>query len=280
MALSELPGPAELDADQQQAVSEVIFRMADDEFVLAERYTEWQVRAPTLESDLAIANIAQDEYGHARLWYDLLEDFGAEEPELIWERPPSDFRHSTLVELPIIEGDWADSILRGYLFDTYEKLHLESIHGSAYPRLRDRVEKVQMEERYHLEHGQNWLERLCDDEPGREKVQQAFDRLFPYALTLFEPSEHEADIVELGIRIEPLADLRARWLEITLPFLSSLGLSVPEAEDELPELPAETGRHGDHTADWEPLYEEFTHTYRTLGLSTPTKLLKDPDDVK
>ncbi|MFC6733065.1 MULTISPECIES: 1,2-phenylacetyl-CoA epoxidase subunit PaaC [unclassified Haladaptatus] len=280
MSVAELPGPQELDEAQQAAVEELLFRMADDEFVLAERYTEWQVRAPTLESDLAIANIAQDEYGHARLWYDLLEDFGYEEPELIWERDPDDFRHATLVELPVFEGDWADTILRSYLFDQYEKLHLESLNASSYPRLRDRIEKVQLEERYHLEHGQNWLERLCDDDPGRERVQQALDRVLPYALTLFEPGDHEDAILEYGIRTEPLDSLRTQWLEIVVPFLTALGLDVPHDVDELPDVPAKTGRRGDHTDDWEPLYEDFTFTYRTLGLSTPTKLLKDPDDVK
>src|SRR6056297_4003394 len=96
----QLAGPDELSEEEQEAVETLLFRLADDEFVIAERYTEWQVRAPTLESDLALANIAQDELGHARLWYDLLEDFGYTESELVWERDPSAWRHSTLVELP------------------------------------------------------------------------------------------------------------------------------------------------------------------------------------
>ena len=104
--------PDSLPAADREALEALLLGLADDEFVLAERYTEWQVRAPTLESDLALANIAQDELGHARLWYDLLYELGHTEEELLFERPAGEFRHSTLVEQPFPEGDWADAVIR------------------------------------------------------------------------------------------------------------------------------------------------------------------------
>jgi len=96
--------PADLDDREREALEVLLRRLADDEFVLAERYTEWQVRSPTLESDLALSNIAQDELGHARLWYDVLMDLGYEQKELLYERDPETFRHSTLVELLLRRG--------------------------------------------------------------------------------------------------------------------------------------------------------------------------------
>jgi ring-1,2-phenylacetyl-CoA epoxidase subunit PaaC len=277
----DLGGPADLTETERAAVEAELRPLADDEFVLAERYTEWQVRAPTLESDLAISNIAQDELGHARLWYDLLEDFGQSEAELIWEASASEFRHATLVELPFGEGDWADAILRGYLYDTYEDLHLHALEGTSYPRIADRVGKVLTEEDYHTQHARNWLSRLCDDEPSRERVQEALDRLFPSALTLFEATEHEEAILDLGIRTESLADMRGAWLSTVRPYLDSLGLSVPaSAEGEvLADLPEAVGRNGEHTEHWPALFSEFTHTYRELELGEPPRLMKDPDDV-
>jgi ring-1,2-phenylacetyl-CoA epoxidase subunit PaaC len=97
---NDLGGPDELTEREQQAVEAQLFRLADDEYIQAERYTFWQVRAPTLESDLAFANNAQDELGHARLWYDAIQKFGYTEESLLWESDPSDFQHSTMVELP------------------------------------------------------------------------------------------------------------------------------------------------------------------------------------
>lgn len=285
----ELGGPEDLSERERAAVEACLRALADDEFVLAERYTEWQVRGPTLESDLAIANIAQDELGHARLWFDLLEDFGYTEPELVWERDPATFRHATLVEQPFESGDWADAVVRGFLYDEFEALRLEALTDTEYPRIADRIGKVRGEESYHREHARNWLRRLTGDDPadagsGRERLQAALDRLFPHALTLFEPTDREADIVDLGVRPTPLADLREEWLAEVVPFLTDLGLSVPVAAgvdagtvDAL--LPAERGRDGNHTDAWFDLYDEFTFTYRQLDRDRATRLMVDPDDA-
>src|SRR6056297_3550315 len=227
MATAEgLAGPDDLSDEEREAVETLLFRLADDEFVLAERYTEWQVRAPTLESDLALANIAQDELGHARLWYDLLQDFGPDEPDLIWERPAEEWHHATLTERPFEEGDWADPVLRSYLYDVAEEIRLEALTDSSYARIRDRVGKIQGEEDYHREHAENWLERLCDTEDGRERVQRALDRLFPDALTLFAPADEDIDarIDELGLRTDSLAEMREAWLDTVVPYLDGLGL--------------------------------------------------------
>ncbi|UPW00270.1 phenylacetate-CoA oxygenase subunit PaaC [Halorussus gelatinilyticus] len=274
----QLSGPEALSEDEREAVETLLFRLADDEFVLAERYTEWQVRAPTLESDLALANIAQDELGHARLWYDLLQDFGPDEPDLIWERPPEEWHHSTLTELPFEEGDWADPILRSYLYDVAEELRLEALADSSYARIRDRVGKIRGEEDYHREHAENWLERLCDDEEGRRRVQQVLDRLFPYALTLFAPTDEDVEdrIDELGLRTETLADMREEWLDTVVPYLEGLGLDVDADAD----LPDEIGRDASHTDDWDDLWDEFTNTYRELGRSEATRIMKDPDEAE
>ncbi len=288
MAAAEL-APGTLSDDQREAVETLLYRLADDEFVLAERYTEWQVRAPTLESDLALSNVAQDELGHARLWYDLLEDFGHTESGLTWERPPGEWHHATLAELPFEEGDWADAVVRHYLYDVAEAIRLDALEESAYGRIRDRVPKIRDEEEYHRNHARAWVERLAESDDSRERVQAAVDRLLPYALTLFAPTDPaiEERIDELGLRTASLQEMREEFLDTVDPFFESLGLSVADAQ--LPaqydvhhsefELPDHVGRDTDHTDDWDDLYEEFTHTYRELGRSGTTRIMPDPDDV-
>lgn len=309
MATAEpLPGPADLDEDQREAVELLVRRLADDEFVVAERYTEWQVRSPTLESDLALSNIAQDELGHARLWYDLLMDFGHEEADLIWERGHDGWHHATLTERLFETGDWADVIVRGYLYDAAEELRLAALEDSSYGRIANRVEKIQGEEDYHLEHARNWLERLAEDdaeqssagsqaepgdgeaqsaagsrtesgdEAGRERVQRAVDRLYPYALTLFAPADEEleARVDDLGLRTRSLDEMREEWSETVSEFLTSLGVEVPSDDG----LPPAVGRDGNHTEDWPELYDEFTRTYRELGRDGADRIMEDPDDVE
>lgn len=277
-----------LDDRQRQAVQTELYQLADDELVLADRYTEWQVRAPTIESDLAIANIAQDELGHARLWYDLLETFGYSESDLIWERGAENFTHATLVELPFDQGDWADCIVRGYFYDVAENLRLNALADSSFAPLADRVGKVLDEEDYHVEHAQSWIQRLASSDDGRERIQEAVDRLFPYALALFEPGDQETEavVVEEGIRDEPLAELREEWHDRVSDFLESIGIRV--ASLDLPEqydthispadLPEHIGRDGDHTDHWEALYDEMTNTYRELGRTSTSHFMDSSKD--
>ena len=273
-----------LDDREARALDVLCKRLGDDEFVLAERYTEWQVRAPSLESDLALSNIAQDELGHARLWYDVLADLGDEEPDLVYERDPETFRHSTMVELPFETGDWADVIVRSFLYDEAEALRLDALRASSHPVIADRVPKILGEEDYHVEHARNWLERLTSGE-GHERVQRAVNKLFPHALTLFEPVDPdvEDDIVALGYRTRSLTALRDEWLESVVPSLESLDIVVPidldsDTETQVEQLrPADVGRDGSHTENWFDLYDEFTHTYRDLERSGPTTLMEPPE---
>ncbi|WP_410767613.1 1,2-phenylacetyl-CoA epoxidase subunit PaaC [Haloferax sp. DFSO60] len=263
--------PEDLTDTQQAALEELLFRLADDEYVQGERLIEWQIYAPTLESDLALANIAQDEFGHARLWYDLLQELGYSEAEVLWKRPADDFRHSTLVELPFEEGDWADVILRGYLYDAAERLRLESLLETSYAPLADRVGKALSEERYHLENAQNWLDRLCEgDGESRERVQTALDRLFPHALSLFAEPEYEDELMDAGFQTVSTYDLEIEWLDTVIPYLESLGLDVPDPDEV--ERPTARGRDGSHTEHWDVLAEDFRRTYHEIDEPEPARI--------
>ncbi|PSQ19145.1 phenylacetate-CoA oxygenase subunit PaaI [Halobacteriales archaeon QS_8_69_26] len=274
---ADLGSPGDLDEGEREAVEHLLYRLADDEFVLAERYTEWQVRAPTLESDLSLSNIAQDELGHARLWYDLLEDFGYSESDLVWERPPGEWRHATLSEVPFAEGDWADAVLRSYLYDVAEGIRLSALEESSYARIRDRVPKIRGEEGFHRDHAEGWLERLATDSGGLDRLQSALDRLFPHALALFAPTDPEIEdrIDDLGLRTASLSEMRGEWRSEVEPFLSELGLTVPDADRHTPH-----GRGGDHTGDWDDLHDDFTHTYRELGRTEARRIMVDPDEAE
>jgi ring-1,2-phenylacetyl-CoA epoxidase subunit PaaC len=272
-AESDLGSADNLTEHEQKAVEAQLFRLADDEYVQAERYTFWQVRAPTLESDLASANNAQDELGHARLWYDAIQQFGYSEESLLWESEPSDFQHSTFVELPFEEGDWADAVLRAYLYDVAENIRLSALENSSYKVIRERTSRIQGEEGYHVEHAESWLQRMAKDSDASRRVQDALDRLYPYALTLFEPvGDVEDDIVDLGVRTMTLGEMRKEWKDRITEFLTDLGFDVPADED--PATPV--GRDNNHTEYWDELYEEMVSSYRNLGRHEATKLM-DPE---
>lgn len=260
--------PEELTARQREAIEALLFRFADDELIAGERAIDWAVIAPTLEADVSIANIAQDELGHARLWYDALGEFGYTERELIYERDFDHFRHATVLEYPMEAGDWAGTIVRMYLYDTAEWLRLEAVADSTYLPIAARAERILNEESYHREHAENWLERLASTETGRTRLQDALDRLYQPAQTIFAGSDEPA--VD-GFRTESLSTLRSDWRGVVESKFTSLGLTVPPVDS-----PAPLGRDGNHTEHWKPLFDEIVETYHDLERTEPTKIMDDP----
>lgn len=267
---TDLGDPGNLSERERQAVEAQLFRIADDEYVQAERYTFWQVRAPTLESDLAVANNSQDELGHARLWYEAIQQFGYTEESLLFESNPEDFQHSTLVELPFEKGDWADAVVRAYLYDVAEDIRLSALEDSSYEIIRDRTSTIQGEEDYHVEHAQSWIERMVLDDDAVGRVQAALNRLYPYALTLFEPvGDVESDIEAFGIRTMSLDEMHTAWENRVEAFLTGLDLDVPTDA----EVAEHIGRDNNHTDDWATLFEEMTSSYRNLDRDEATVIM-------
>lgn len=170
----------------EELLVEKLTALADDEVVLAQRLSEWVAHAPILEEDIAIANLAQDELGHAKLYLELRRELDGSDPdELVFFRDPLEYQNAVLVELP--KGDWAFTMVRQYLFDLYENLWLEEARKSAYP-LAEAAERILKEERFHLKHSALWVERLgLGTEESHARAQKALEALFPYAKQLFVP---------------------------------------------------------------------------------------------
>ncbi len=210
------------------ALAEHLLALADDELILGHRDSEWTGHAPILEEDIAFANLAQDEIGHALLWYGLLRELTGQDPDrLVFFREPADYRNAQMVELP--KGDWAFSMLRQFLFDAAETARLPLLAGSRHQPLAEAAAKIRTEEIYHLRHTQAWILRLAQgtDESHR-RTQAALDQLWPCAQQLFEPLPGEAELAAQGT-LPPPGAVRDAWRQTVMPFLSETGLLVPQA---------------------------------------------------
>ncbi len=235
-----------------------LLALADDELILGQRDSEWTGHAPLLEEDIAFSNIAQDEIGHALLWYTILhEQLGQPHPDRLafWRAAP-EFRNATLVELP--KGDWAFTIVRQYLFDEYEKARNAALGQCGYQPIVEAVGKMTREEIYHLMHSAGWVQRLGDaTTESHQRLQAALDRLWPHALGLFEPIEHDDEFSAQLDRIQ------AAWLEAVTPMLDQATLIVPT--DAAPIL---GGRRGQHTAHLTALLDEMQKVARSEAPET------------
>ena len=215
-----------MDLQLRTALENKLLALADDELILAHRDSEWTGHAPILEEDIAFANIAQDEMGHARSWLEVRQALTGETPdELAFFREADDFRNVPLVALP--RGDWAFSMLRQYLFDSYELVSLAELVNSEYRPVAEVAQKLRPEELYHYRHSSSWVKRLgLGTVESLGRMQAALTTLWPYALQLFEPLPDEALLVAARFGPSP-AGLKIAWLELVVPFLQYAGLQLP-----------------------------------------------------
>ena len=201
-----------LDGRTRDALAELLLTMADDEFVVGFWDSEWTGIAPALEQDVAFSSLAQDEIGHARVFYELLSRLaGGDADTIAFGRQPQGYRHARLLDHP--RTDWAFSVARRYLYDTADAVRLEALAGGSFMPLANLVAKIRREETYHLAHLDAWVGRLAGGgEQPRSRLEGALERLWTDALTVFTPLTGDAEsvLVEAGILGEPLALLAER----------------------------------------------------------------------
>ena len=74
---------------QAEALQEYLLRLADSDMILGQRLCELCGKAPALEEEMALMNVALDLVGQARNWYEyaaeLIND-GRSEPQTRWQR--------------------------------------------------------------------------------------------------------------------------------------------------------------------------------------------------
>jgi ring-1,2-phenylacetyl-CoA epoxidase subunit PaaC len=221
------------ETDLQTALTSYLIGLGDDELILGQRDSEWCGHAPILEEDIAFANLALDEIGHAAIWYGLAADLVGEEPtsysdRLVYTRPPEEYRNVQLVELP--KGDWAFSMLRQFLFDTAENTRLLAMKTSSMAAIQEAAEKIHREELYHLRHTRAWVERLSlGTEESHTRMQAALDALWPLSGQLFTTVKDESLLVKSGY-MPRSTDLWAAWKNQVQPFLERCQLSLPSTD--------------------------------------------------
>lgn len=215
-----------MDNQLTQTLAEKLLAMADDELILAHRNSEWTGHAPILEEDIAFSNIAQDELGHAGIFYNMVQDLSGDDPDqLVFFRETADFRNVQMVELP--KGDWAFSMLRQYLFDAFEMVRATELLTSSYQPLAEAIAKVRQEELYHYRHTSQWVRRLgLGTAESHRRTQTALDSLWPYAYQLFASVEWEGDLVRAGYYPDS-ESLKAKWEVVVVAHLKDAGLTIP-----------------------------------------------------
>ncbi|MFI9824768.1 1,2-phenylacetyl-CoA epoxidase subunit PaaC [Streptomyces sp. NPDC052013] len=229
------------------ALTPAALALGDDALVLSHRLGEWAGNAPVLEEEVALANIALDLLGQARV----LLSMAGDEDELAFLREERAFRNLQLVEQP--NGDFAHTIARQLYFSVYQHLLHTELAGGDGP-FAPLAAKAVKEVAYHRDHAEQWTLRLGDGtEVSHERMQRAVDALWRFTGEMFQPVE--------GLDVDWPA-LGSAWLERVEDVLRRATLSVPEGP-RTGAWAAGAGRQGVHTEPFGRMLAEMQHLHRS-----------------
>jgi 1,2-phenylacetyl-CoA epoxidase catalytic subunit len=130
--------------------------LADNKAALGRRYAEWAVSAPTLESAVAAAAMAQDELGHSRSTYPVLKALGS---DVAQEAPFGGDRRLELLDSEL--GDWTAVVAANLLVDGVLTTFVAACSDSSVAPMAQRARKILQEEGSHRIHAEAWAKRLC-----------------------------------------------------------------------------------------------------------------------
>ncbi|MFJ4224424.1 1,2-phenylacetyl-CoA epoxidase subunit PaaC [Microbacterium sp. NPDC089695] len=253
VSVDELSLSAELAGGSAVAASadiaEYALWLGDDALILSQQLGEWIARAPELEEDVALGNIALDLLGHARSFLRYAGSYdGRSEDDLAFFRDEPEFRSSWLVEQP--NGDFAQTIARQLLVSTYMLELYTALRASSDETLAAIAEKSRKEVDYHRDHAVQWVLRLGGGtEESRRRMIRALGDVWPYVDELFRDDA----------LIDRLGDAAVRPSSLRPGFDAVIDAVLAEADLDRPAVAASSagGRHGAHATPFGHLLAEM-----------------------
>ena len=183
--------------------------LADDALVAAQQLSGWATHAPELEEEVALANIALDLLGQARLLLARAGHLGAaerfrvagahdDEDVLAYFRDERAFRNVALVESDL--GDFGRTMAWLLVFSTWRLALMTDLRSSGDPVLAAVAEKAVKELAYHREYAAGWVLRLGDGtELSHRRMQAGLDAVWPFTEELFGAHPIETRLAGAGI---------------------------------------------------------------------------------
>ncbi len=240
--------------------------LGDDALVMSHRLQEWLARAPELEEETALANIALDLLGQARLLLTRAgqaDGTGRDEDAFAFGRDPAQFRNVTLAE--VTDADFGGLIARLLVFSTWRLALLGRLRDSRDPILAAVAALGVREVAYHRDYAARWLLRLAGGtDVSRARITAGLAAVAPLMPALFTPSDEERSLIAQSIAPNP-ASLRAEVDAVLAEVLNQAGLPWPAASGGDPPPP---GRAGPHTPALTELVTELQSVARALPGAT------------
>ncbi|MDF5753587.1 1,2-phenylacetyl-CoA epoxidase subunit PaaC [Spongiactinospora sp. TRM90649] len=234
-----------------EELAQYCLMLGDDALIMSHRLQEWCTHAPELEEEVALANIALDLLGQARLLLARAGGSEADEDRLAFFRDAGEFRNVRFVEK---SGDFAVVMARLLVFSAWRLALFGALTASRDPELAAVAKKGVKELAYHRDHAAQWMVRLGDGtDLSRERAQRAWDDALDDAAELLHAHPVERRMAGAGIGADPAA-ARAALDEV----LTTVATAATLRHRPLgPPPDGGTGRYGEHSAPMAGLLGEL-----------------------
>jgi ring-1,2-phenylacetyl-CoA epoxidase subunit PaaC len=235
-------------------LGEYCLMLGDDALMLAQRLIQWITASPELEEEVAMANIALDLLGQARLLLARAGSAGVlgrsrqkaggsipDEDALAYFRDADEFRSTGLAESP--NGDFARTMIRLLAAVTVRLAIFTRLRRSRDPVLAAIAAKGVSELAYHRDHAARWVLRLGDGTTeSHRRAQAGADTVWPYLAGIFTPTDVEQRLSAAGVAVDPTA-VREEVTSVLAQVLDRATLRLPAwPEDTRPQ--GRTGASG------------------------------------
>ena len=221
--------------------------LADNSLIMGHRLSEWTGHGPMLEQDIAISNIALDLIGQSRNFYQYaatLREDDTTEDSLAYLRDAREFKNLLITEIP--NGDWAKTIMKLFLFSTWQFYLFQQLINSSDKQLAAIAEKSLKEVTYHVRWGSEWVIRLGDGtEESNKRIKTALEEVWPFTGEMFEPAEYENSLLEKSISVN-VRDIRNDWNGKVIHVLEEATLTSPENKNTWMQTGGKNGIHTEH----------------------------------
>jgi ring-1,2-phenylacetyl-CoA epoxidase subunit PaaA len=193
----------------------------------------WITRAPSLRRKAILLAKVQDEAGHGMYLYSAAETLGASRDELTALLVSGRQKYSSIFNYPTLT--YADVGVIGWLVDGAAICNQVPLCRSSYGPYARAMIRICKEESFHQRQGYELLMTMMRGTAGqREMVQESVDRFWWPSLMMFGPpdesSPNTAQSMKWGIKRHTNDELRQRFVDMTVPQASRLGVTLPDPE--------------------------------------------------
>ncbi|HKB26539.1 MAG TPA: Phenylacetic acid catabolic protein [Methylomirabilota bacterium] len=251
-----LESAQEMTAEYRENLVHLMTMQADSELAGGYGYVPWITKAPTVEEKHVVAQIVKDELRHATVMYGLLADLGfdveahvRQHDEIFTMRIAADADIGTrrittdkrvnIFYYPI--DTWPDFIFFNFCMDRGAGHQLEDVRRCSYGPWVRAIDGIFKEEKFHIRHGEHWVQKLAGDPATHAEAQATFQKWYIRTMNIFgRPGSPKNEVYRrYRLKLRDNDEVRQAFAREVKELCEKFGLAVPPWKPTWAELPEE-----------------------------------------